>query len=58
MSRLYLKLSEEMKGTCEENEYRKNPETNFTLSAKTTKINQTSNKKVGGKYETIISHLV
>jgi hypothetical protein len=41
----------------EHNEYRKNPRTNFTLSAKRAKINLTSNEEMAGKYETVTAHL-
>jgi hypothetical protein len=57
MDRLYSNLLEEMEGTHEQNKYRKNLKTNFTLSAKRTKINCTSNEDVGGEYETLIGHL-
>jgi hypothetical protein len=46
-----------MEGTHEQNEYRKNPKTNFMLSAKRTKINQTSSEEMGGKYEIAVGHL-
>jgi hypothetical protein len=42
-----------MKGTCEQNEYKKNLETNFMVSANRTKTNRTSCEEMGGKYETI-----
>jgi hypothetical protein len=35
-----------MEGTHVQNEYRKNPKTNFTLSFKRTKIRQTSNEEM------------
>jgi hypothetical protein len=38
-----------MDGTHDKNEYRKNPKTNFMLSAKRTKINQMYNEETGGK---------
>jgi hypothetical protein len=37
----------------EQNEYRRNPRTNFMLPAKRTKINWISSKEMGGKYGTI-----
>jgi hypothetical protein len=46
-----------MEGVCEQNEYRKNPKINFTLSAKRMKINWMSREEDGGKYETITGHL-
>jgi hypothetical protein len=46
-----------MEGTHVQNEYRKNPKTNFTLSANRTKINWTSKEEMGGKYEIITGHL-
>jgi hypothetical protein len=39
------------------NEIKKNPKTNFMLSAKRTKINWTSDKEIGGKYKFITGHL-
>jgi hypothetical protein len=42
-----------MEGTREQNEYRKNPEPNFTSSTKRTKINWMCNKDTGRKYETV-----
>jgi hypothetical protein len=45
-----IEFSEEMEQTCEQNEYRKNPKTNFTLSAIRSKINWMSNEEMGGKY--------
>jgi hypothetical protein len=41
-----------MEGTYD-NAYRKNPKTNFMLSAKRTKINQLSSGEIGGKYATV-----
>jgi hypothetical protein len=49
--------NEFLKGTHEQNEDRKNPKINFTLSAKRTKINRTFKEEMGGKYETATSHL-
>jgi hypothetical protein len=46
-----------MEGNHEQNEYRKNPKTNFTLSAKRTKFNQMSSEEIGAEYETVTSHL-
>jgi hypothetical protein len=46
-----------MEGICEQNECRKNPKTNFLLSDKRPKINQTSNEEMGGKYKTVTGHL-
>jgi hypothetical protein len=46
-----------VEGTQEQTESRKNPKTNFMLSAKQTKINWTSNEKMAGKYETVTGHL-
>jgi hypothetical protein len=46
-----------MEGTYEDNEYRKSPKTNFTLSIKRTETNWTSNEEMGGKYETTAGHL-
>jgi hypothetical protein len=43
---------------CTNNEYRKNPKANLTLSAKRTKINLTSNEEMGGKYEIIKGSMV
>jgi hypothetical protein len=40
-------------GTREQNEYRKIPKTNFTLSGKRIKIDRTSGEETGGKYETV-----
>jgi hypothetical protein len=45
-------------GNMRTDEYRKKPKTNFMLSAGRTKVNQMSNEKMGGKYETVIGHLV
>jgi hypothetical protein len=53
---LCSELSEEMEGTHEQNEYKNNPETDFMLSVKRTKINQMSNEEMGGKYKTITCH--
>jgi hypothetical protein len=50
-------MSEGIKGTHEQDEYKKNSKTNFTLSAKGTKINQMSNEEMREKYETIRGHL-
>jgi hypothetical protein len=47
----------EIEGTCEQNEYRENPKTNFTFSAKKTKINQAFKEEMGEKYETVTGHL-
>jgi hypothetical protein len=38
-----------MEGTHEQNEYRKNTKTNFTLSVKRKRIRQTSNEEMGIK---------
>jgi hypothetical protein len=46
-----------MEGTCEQNEYRKNPKTNYVLLRKKTKIKRTSSEEMGRKYETIPGHL-
>jgi hypothetical protein len=46
-----------MGGTCEENEYRKSPKTNFTLSTESKKINQMFNEEMGDKHETVTGHL-
>jgi hypothetical protein len=48
---------EEMEGTCEENGYRRNPITNFMLTAMRTKINQMYSEEMGGKCGTITGHL-
>jgi hypothetical protein len=50
---LHSELSEEVGGTCEQNEYRKNPKTYFTLSAKGIMYNE----EIGGKYVTMKGHL-
>jgi len=54
---VYSELSDDVEGTCEQNEYRKNPVTNFTLLTKRSKINRTSSEEMGGKYETVTGHL-
>jgi hypothetical protein len=41
-----------MGGKHEQNEYRRNPKTDFMLSAEGTKINWMSNEEMGRKYET------
>jgi hypothetical protein len=46
-----------MEGTCTKNEYRKHPKTNFTLSAKGTKINWIDNEEMGRKYKIVTGHL-
>jgi hypothetical protein len=46
-----------MEGTCEQSEYRENLKTNFTLSAKQTKISQMLSEEMGGKCETITGYL-
>jgi hypothetical protein len=46
-----------MEGTREQIVYMKNSKTNFTLSAKKTKINQTSNEEMGGKDDIITGRL-
>jgi hypothetical protein len=49
VSCVYSKFSEEIEGSGEQNEYRKNPKTNFMLSVEKTKVNRTSNEEMGGK---------
>jgi hypothetical protein len=46
-----------MEGTCEQNDYRRYPKTNFILSNKRAEINHMSSEEMGGKYETITDHL-
>jgi hypothetical protein len=46
-----------VEGTCEQNEHRENLKTNFTLSAKRTKVKRKYNEQMGGKYETITGDL-
>jgi hypothetical protein len=46
-----------MEETCEQNDYRMNPKTNFTISDKKRKINWMSIKEMGKKYKTVIGHL-
>jgi hypothetical protein len=45
-----------MEGTCEKNGYKKNPRTNFTLSAKRTKIDHTSVKRWEENMKIAIGH--
>jgi hypothetical protein len=47
-----------MEGIHEQNEYRKNPRTNFTLPAKRMWINWMSNEEMRGKYEAKTDHMV
>jgi hypothetical protein len=54
---IYSEPSEQTERTYEQNEYRKSPKTSFTLSAKRTNMNQTSNAEMRGKSETVTDYL-